>query len=91
VGQGSNPWAWIGFVVLFIMIVLAKVISLKMTDLCPAETEEVKKAKEDNTAVRGSLDLIHENRKRVPTWKTVTGKRRSQMEGKDIFEQIGVR
>jgi hypothetical protein len=45
----------------------------------------------DHTAVRGSLDLIHENRKSVPTWKTATGKRRSQMEGKDIFEQIGVR
>ena len=30
------------------MIVVAKVISLKTTDLCPAETEEVKKAKEDN-------------------------------------------
>jgi hypothetical protein len=46
---------------------------------------------DQNTAVRGSLDLIHENRKSVPIWKTATGKRRSQMEGKDIFEQIGVR
>jgi hypothetical protein len=47
VGPGSNPWAWIGFVVLFITIVLTKVMSLKMADQCTVEAEEVKKAKEN--------------------------------------------
>jgi heme exporter protein D len=47
VGQGSNPWVWIGFVVLFITIVLTKVISLKMTDQYTVKAEEVTKARED--------------------------------------------
>ncbi len=55
-GQGSNPWVWIGFVVLFITVVLTKVISLKMTDQCTVEAEEVKKAREDR-AMKQKTDL----------------------------------